>query len=552
MLVLASCSSSERQSSAPEVVADYFGTLEPFAAEAVYFVVTDRFVDGDPGNNHVEQGGDEFGTFDRPIQIEGLPPGNIGYLGGDFRGVLDNAAYIADMGFTALWMTPIVDNPDEAFSGGTPAGFGGSNDRGKTGYHGYWGVNFFEVDEHLESPGLTYADLTRGLAQHGIKTILDIVANHGSPSFSMPVDQPKYGELYGAGGTLVADHGNLHPSQLEDGNPLHAFYRREPDLAELSDMDFDNPDVLDYFVAAHSKWIDQGAAAIRIDTIKHMPHSFWKAFADRIRSERPGFFMFAEAWSHDAALLAEYTYPENGGISVLDFPGQGAMSAVFDKDGGSYSELQGYLHLDSGVYQNPYELMTFYDNHDMRRIDAQESGFIDANNWLFTSRGIPVVYYGSETGFRAGTDQHSGNRDYFGQQNVELAKAHPIHNALRHIATIRKESIALQRGLQANLELGEDTAVFYRVYQKDGVNQTALVLLNKGDDAVDIKVSTWLSRGTWRDASSEEEFRVGARTNELDLNVPAHGVRVLLFDEAVNDAGLATELERVQRRKNRE
>jgi cyclomaltodextrin glucanotransferase len=550
--LLAACSSSERESGAPEVAADYFGTLEPFASEAVYFVVTDRFVDGDPGNDHVKQGGDEFGTFDRPIQIEGLPPGNIGYLGGDFRGVLDNAAYIADMGFTALWMTPIVDNPDEAFSGGTPPGHGGSNDRGKTGYHGYWGVNFFEVDEHLESPGLTYADLTRGLEQHGIKTILDIVANHGSPSFSMPVDQPKYGELYDADGVLVADHGNLHPSQLEDGNPLHAFYRREPDLAELSDMDYDNPEVLEYFVAAHTKWIDQGAAAIRIDTIKHMPHSFWKAFADRIRSERPGFFMFAEAWSHDAALLAEYTYPENGGISVLDFPGQGAMSAVFDKDGGSYAELMGYLHLDTGVYQNPYELMTFYDNHDMRRIDANQSGFVDANNWLFTSRGIPVVYYGSEIGFRAGTDQHSGNRDYFGQQNVELAKAHPIHDALRHIATIRKESIALQRGLQANLEFGESTAVFYRVYQKDGVNQTALVLLNKGDDAADVKVSKWLSRGTWRDASSEEEYRVGALANELDFNVPAHGVRVLFFDQAVNDAGLVTELERLQHRKNRE
>ena len=131
------------------------------------------------------------------MQIEGLPPGNIGYLGGDFKGVLDNAGYIADMGFTALWMTPIVDNPDEAFTGGAAPGEGGSNDLGKTGYHGYWGVNFFEVDEHLESPDLTYADLTQSLREdHGIKTILDIVCNHGSPSFSMTHDQPKYGEIY--------------------------------------------------------------------------------------------------------------------------------------------------------------------------------------------------------------------------------------------------------------------------------------------------------------------------------------------------------------------
>ncbi len=101
---------------------DYYGTLEPFAAEAVYFIVTDRFVDGDPANNYPEQGGVELRTFDRPIRLADSPPANIGYLGGDFRGVLDNAGYIADMGFTAIWLTPIVDNPDEAFTGGKAPG----------------------------------------------------------------------------------------------------------------------------------------------------------------------------------------------------------------------------------------------------------------------------------------------------------------------------------------------------------------------------------------------------------------------------------------------
>lgn len=532
-------------------VTEYYGTLEPFAEESVYFVVTDRFVDGDPGNNHVNQGGDELGTFDRPVQLEGLPPGNVGYLGGDFKGVLDNAAYIADMGFTALWMTPIVDNPDEAFTGGAAPGEGGSNDLGKTGYHGYWGVNFFEVDEHLESPDLGYAELTKSLRDdHGIKTILDIVVNHGSPSFSMTHDQPKYGEIYDEQGKLIADHGNLHPSELDDDNPLHAFYRRERDLAELSDMDYDNPDVLDYFVAAHSKWIDQGAAAVRIDTIKHMPHYFWKAFADRIREDRPGFFMFAEAWAYDAELIGEYTRPENGGISVLDFPGQGAMSTVFGKKGGSYAELEDYLHLEDNVYDNPYDLMTFYDNHDMPRIDADEAGFIDASNWLFTSRGIPVVYYGSEIAFRAGTNQHSGNRDYFGQDNIERAKSHPIRAALADVANLRKRSVALQRGLQANLELGENTASFYRVYQKDDVAQTALVLLNKGSEPAVLQVSAWLSHGIWRDASSGEEYEVSADAADLAVDVAAHGVRVLLFDQPVNDPGLIDELDRLQRRKN--
>lgn len=530
-----------------QVAVDYYGTLEPFASEAVYFIVTDRFVDGDPGNNYPQQGGTELRTFDRPIRLADSPPANIGYLGGDFRGVFDNADYIADMGFTAVWLTPIVDNPDEAFTGGALPGEGGSNDRGKTGYHGYWGVNFFELDEHLPSPGLSYADLTSALLDgHGIKTVLDIVCNHGSPSFSMTHDQPKYGEIYDADGVLVADHGNLHPSELDANNPLHAFYRRERDLAELSDMDYDNPDVLEYFVAAHSKWIEQGASAIRIDTIKHMPHAFWKSFADRIRETRPGFFMFAEAWSYDAELIAEFTYPENGGISVLDFPQQQAMSAVFGKQDEAYSTLQDYLHLDSGVYQNPYELMTFYDNHDMKRIDADAAGFIDANNWLFTSRGIPVVYYGSEIGFRAGTDQHAGNRDYFGQDNVEAAKSHPIRSALAEIAAIRKQSIALQRGLQLNLAFTENTAAFLRVYQKGDVRETALVLLNKADEAAEFDVSDWLYAGQWRPMGSESISSVSGSGAPTLVGVPAHGVRVYVTNEALTDEYLLSELRRLK------
>lgn len=549
VLLLSGCQTVAVVEDSVDFSAEYFGTLEPFASEAVYFIVTDRFVDGDPDNNYPDQGGVELGTFDRPIRLAGSAPANIGYLGGDFKGVLENADYIADMGFTAIWLTPIVDNPDEAFTGGKAPGEGGSNDYGKTGYHGYWGVNFFELDEHLPSVDLDYAELTRRLQQqHGIRTVLDVVCNHGSPSFSMTHDQPKYGELYNADGELVADHGNLHPTELDPHNPLHAFYRNEPDLAELSDMNYDNPAVLDYFVAAHSKWLAEGASAFRIDTIKHMPHAFWKDFSDRIRQQYPGLFMFAEAWSFDAEFLAEYTRPENGGISVLDFPGREAMVSVFGSQDSDYSNLLDYLHLDTGIYQSPYELMTFYDNHDMTRIDANEDGFIDANNWLFTSRGIPVVYYGSEIGFRAGADQHAGNRDYFGQENIEVAKSHRIHAALSRIAAIRKDSVALQRGLQANLQFAGDIASFYRVYQKDGLNQIALVLLNKSDEPADFQVTKWLSHGSWRDADTGDVVVVPSESPKLVAALPPHAVKVLLLDAPVNNPELAAELSRLQGR----
>lgn len=521
---------------------EYYGTLEPFASEAIYFLMTDRFIDGDLANNYEEQGGAELGTFDRPIKLEGLPPGNIGYLGGDFKGVVDNADYIADMGFTAVWITPIVDNPNEAFTGGIRPGEGFGADKGKTGYHGYWGVNFFVEDEHLVSPGLDFGQFTEAMSDAGLNTVLDVVCNHGSPAYTMPVDQPMYGELYDASGRLVADHENLRPADLDPANPLHTFYRREPDLAQLADMNWENPDVLEYFVAAYLQWIEQGAHAFRIDTIKHMPNEFWKAFSDRIREVHPGYFMFAEAYSFDAAEIAAYTDPENGGISVLDFPGKSAMTAVF-ADGEPYSVLEEYLHLDTGVYKNPYELMTFYDNHDMPRINADENGFIDVHNWLFTSRGIPVIYYGSEIGFRAGTDQHGGNRDYFGVDSLQKARGHPIRQSLKDIATVRKNLVSLQRGLQANIAFTRDTAAFLRIYQKDGKSEQALVLLNKSDKPRTVVADKWLTPGDWRDAQKDETLAIEDR---IELEIPAHGLRVLVTDKLVNNPELQSELSRLK------
>ncbi|MCW8833078.1 MAG: cyclomaltodextrin glucanotransferase, partial [Colwellia sp.] len=159
----------------------------------------------------------------------------------------------------------------------------------------------------------------------------------------------------------------------------------------------------------------------------------------------------------------------------------------------------------------------------------------------FTSRGIPVVYYGSEINFMTGKKEHEGNRNYLGQANIEKAKHHPIHHALTTIANVRKNAIALQKGVQLNLGFNGNTASFYRVYQVDGVNQTALVLLNKGDAAEQLTISL-LNGGVWQDAISRENITVSAAQNALTLTVPAHGVKVLLLNEALTNAKLIERL----------
>jgi glycosidase len=113
----------------------------------VYFVVTDRFVNGDTGNDHRDQGGGSTRTFDIPLPPCNGVAGNIGYLGGDFKGIADHLDYIREMGFTSVWITPVVDNPDEAFHRrlANRVAAASSATAARAGYHGYWGVEFLQA-----------------------------------------------------------------------------------------------------------------------------------------------------------------------------------------------------------------------------------------------------------------------------------------------------------------------------------------------------------------------------------------------------------------------
>jgi cyclomaltodextrin glucanotransferase len=550
--IVAVGSDGKRGEPADAPVARWVGTDQPFADHAIYFLMTDRFANGDPGNDQRDQGGANR-TFDRPllgadgqpdIDAEGVGD-NLGYLGGDFRGILDHAGYIREMGFSAVWITPIVDNPDEAFTGGEVPSRGSIlTDRGKTGYHGYWGMNFHRVDEHLPSPGLGFRELTQALDEQGLTLVLDVVANHSSPAYTMPVAQPGFGQVYDAAGQLVADHQNLPPEQLDPvANPLHRMYATERDLAQLGDFDPASSLVMEHLVSAYTQWIDQGAGAFRLDTVGHMPPAFWREFTGRIRAHRPGFFMFAEVFDSDPAVLASYMREEGGGLSLLDFPLKDGLRQVFGREGRGYEALAAALFLEDSPYRNPYDLITFYDNHDIARMDATDAGFINAHNWLFTARGQPVVYYGSEVGFMRGRAEHSGNRNYFGAERIAAARGHPIREALAHIAKVRAAHVSLRRGMQVNVELAGDRAAFYRVYQDGATQEIALVLLNKGVTPAAFNVDAMLEPGRWVEATGDAVIEV-ADGGALAAEVPVNGVRVFLLSAPVQRPDLAAALTR--------
>jgi glycosidase len=318
---------------------------------------------------------------------------------------------------------------------------------------------------------------------------------------------------------------------------------------ELSNLDDRNAKLQQYLMGSYLYWIEQGADAFRIDTIKHVPHEFWKFMADKIRAEHPDFYMFGESFDYNANFLAQHTLPKNGGISVLDFVGKQAIVATFENPQSDYAVLQEYLHLTHGPYANPYELTTFYDNHDMPRMNASDNGFIDANNWLFTSRGIPVVYQGSEMGFMRGKAEHQGNRNYLGQNNIELAKRHKIHKALTKIVNTRKNVAALQSGLQVNIELAGNKAAFYRILVKEGVSQTALVLLNKSDQETDFLIEKYMQAGSWVSQMSDDNLIITESSLKLQTSVAAHSAQVWLRQGPISDQLLIGELQRLMQNK---
>jgi cyclomaltodextrin glucanotransferase len=143
----------------------------------------------------------------------------------------------------------------------------------------------------------------------------------------------------------------------------------------------------------------------------------------------------------------------------------------------------------------------------------------------------------------AGNKEHEGNRNYFGPEGIAHARESRIHAALSAIARLRRDTPALQRGLQVNLELRGDRAAFLRVLKRGKTAQTALVLLNKGDAPATFSVDRYLEAGAWRDGTDGQAGKV-LKGKALVAEVPAHGVRVLLRDGRTKDAALVAELDR--------
>ncbi|OGR40818.1 MAG: hypothetical protein A2X35_09995 [Elusimicrobia bacterium GWA2_61_42] len=474
-----------------------------FREETIYFVLTDRFADGDPANNDIY--GDEY------------RPGNLRYYqGGDFKGLMANLDHIKKMGFSAVWLTPPVLQPP-----GRYVNSAGTYDA--AGYHGYWAWDFSRIDPHLESPGATYKDLIAAAHAQGLKIIQDVVLNHGHGGDAAPGVKwhARRGQLSGLGKTF---------DYYDDKEKW--FNHAGPALADLLDLDDKNPEVLKWFTEIYGGYQDLGVDAFRLDTVAWMDKAFWKKFTAAMRARKPDFFIFGEVWTNDDyALLGSYTRlarggPMRAGMSIMDMPGSsmggwGRLEKVFK--GGDYAGVDEVLRHD-GAYADASWLVTFLDNHDKPRFNGPAGGtpaaaeqYLDALNFYFTARGIPCVYYGTEVMLPGGDEPD--NRRMLGAEGIKSAANSPVYARLRELNAVRRASPALQKGSQKKLYAQKDQYVFRRDYGKS----RAFVFLNKAAYPARLTIPA-VPDGTYT------ELYTGARVTVKRgavMEVPPHGVRVL-------------------------
>ncbi|MFJ6925670.1 carbohydrate binding domain-containing protein [Streptomyces nigra] len=618
--------------------------------DPIYFVLTARFNDGDPANNrggsqHVKSGN---AANDDPM------------FRGDFKGLVEKLDYIKGLGFSAVWITPVVLN------------------RSDYDYHGYHGWDFYKVDPRLESAGASYQDLIDAAHAKGMKIYQDVVYNHSSrwgakglftptvygvrdAQWSWYYDEkqagfeydgltvePKSGKSYYNGdlwstaepsGNTCLNWGVPTGGKSPEGYTLYNCQWPSPTSGmfpkalyhqcwignwegedsrscwlheDLADFNTENAQVQNYLIGAYDKYIDMGVDGFRVDTAVHIPRTTWNrrflpAIQERV-AQRHGteaarnFFVFGEVaafvndkWNRGSVNHSAqfYTWKERkeysaddakAALEMYDYEqqqgtGNQPTSTNAFLDGNSYhapdhSRASGMnvidmrMHMNFGDASNAFHNgkdsddsyndatynVVYVDSHDYGPNKSSERYTGGTDAWaenmslMWTFRGIPTLYYGSEIEFQKGKKIDCGpscplattGRAYYGAHLAGEVKAsgfsqiesasgtvattlqQPLVKHVQRLNQIRRAVPALQMGQYSTAGISGDMA-FKRRYTSGGTDSFALVTVSGG------ATFTAIPNGTYRDAITGDTRTVTTGT----LTVPAPGkgnLRVYVLD----------------------
>lgn len=550
----------------PDEVTDWERT--DMRTDSIYFVITTRFYDGDTSNNvHCWDDGKANNPDTDPAWR------------GDFQGLIDKLDYIKALGFSAIWITPVVENCS-------------SYD-----YHGYHAFDFSKVDPRYESSGATYQDLIDAAHDKGIKIIQDIVWNHTSnfgEAKLCPMFEKDYSADLGQFSSLklapdspllkaFPDYESMtgerqYPARIatmkEDANDTNNYYHHDKSLSygsyteqtgqmadDCVDINTENPEVADYLLDCYTNYVNMGVDCFRLDTEKHinrltLNNAYFPTFekvenfyifgevCSRVRevvnegglSDSCFFYTWKEpsgeaSWSSDwktnydnaVAHFGKYNvkspdrtsdnallngnayhtpdYSQSNGTGVIDFP----MHWNFYNARDAFNTAVG----GDSAYNDATWNVVYVDSHDYSpddcqkvRYNAGEAAWAENMSLMFTFRGIPCIYYGSEVEFMKGAEIDVGpgmplaetGRAYFGDYlegsvtatdygeytasgKVAETLSAPLAKHLQKLNMIRRAVPALQMG-QYSTEGCSGGMSFKRRYTANGVDSYCLVAIS--------------------------------------------------------------------------
>jgi neopullulanase len=453
------------------------------ASDAIYLITPDRFVNGDNTNDVVQ--GMKENKINR--NFEGARHG------GDIRGIINSLDYIAAMGFTAIWPTPMLENDMPAYS-----------------YHGYAITDHYKVDPRFGTLE-EYKELSVKAKQKGIKLIYDGVINHTGSYYWWMKDLPFKDWINYQDSSRPTNHRRTVNEDVYAASYDKDIMKKGWFDKMMPDMNGQNPFMANYLIQNSIWWVETlQLGGIRQDTYCYSDKYFSKDWSCRIMNEYPNFTIVGEEWSLNPLITSYWQKGKQNKdgytsclTTIMDFPMQEALvQALKQKEANRYEDGMNKIYeslANDFVYADPNNILIMGDNHDMDRLYTQlnkDAALTQmALTYLLTTRGIPQVYYGTEV-LMDNTGHHKNDgiirSDFPGGWKNDSVNAFTgsglsadqlkMQTFLKKILNWRKTAPAVYNGKTLHFAPFNKVYVYFRYTAK----QMIMVIMNKNETAVTI------------------------------------------------------------------
>ena len=351
------------------------------SSDVMYLITPDRFANGDSKNDDIKS------MYERPNREY-----NRGLHGGDIQGIINHLDYIKDLGFTTVWLNPVLENNMK-----------------KSSYHGYSTTDYYKVDPRFGTNEL-FRELSINAKEKGIKLVMDMIPNHCGSEHWFFKDPPMDNWFNNQSGFKQTSHRretvqDIYASEIDKREHADGWF-----VETMPDLNQKNQKMSKYLIQNTLWWIEYARlSGIRVDTYPYSDKDFMSDWTFAVMDEYPNFNIVGEEWSDNPIVISYWQKDKinhDGYVSYLptlmDFPLQISFTeALLDDFSWGKGFIKPYKTLASDfLYPNPNNLLIFPDNHDMTRFFTQVNNDIDLFKmgivYYSTVRGIPQFYYGTE------------------------------------------------------------------------------------------------------------------------------------------------------------